>query len=434
MNSTPPFSRATGLSIRPSSGLFSISLAIFTRRRAWILSSLAACFGLAILYWACATPHYRATAVIEIQKESHGAFGLETTTSDRPSPAPSATPSTTTSPSRPKSAFFVRRAHPRGHPPHWPRDHARLLRASPRTHLPPPQALLLAQAARAALHSARRSPQSPLCRAQNFRPPPQDRARRGHPPRHHQLFRSRPGARRRSSSTPSSSRSSTTVSSPAPPPPHSLLPGSRRSSPLYASKPTRSMRALPPWTASPEPTATTMRTTSSSHDSIPSMPRSPPRSPAASCAKPSGAPSKAAIPRSSPGWVAIPPPGLTRKIPSPCSSRCVRRNPLPNRKSPNPPIAMARTGPPSPNNAPTSKIVQDSIQEEVHRLGERAHSDYDVSLQAESAARDAFTAAKGPGLPAHRHRRRSAARPSGGRREPRSLHQPAGPSPANRHP
>ena len=38
---------------------------------------------LALLYWACSTPHYRATAVIEIQKESHGAFGLENTTSDR---------------------------------------------------------------------------------------------------------------------------------------------------------------------------------------------------------------------------------------------------------------------------------------------------------------------------------------------------------------
>ncbi|MGB6611015.1 MAG: GumC family protein, partial [Acidobacteriaceae bacterium] len=61
--------------------------AIFTRRRAWILSSLAACFGLAILYWASSTPHYRATAVIEIQKESHGAFGLEATTSDRPASA-----------------------------------------------------------------------------------------------------------------------------------------------------------------------------------------------------------------------------------------------------------------------------------------------------------------------------------------------------------
>ncbi|MGB9032330.1 MAG: GNVR domain-containing protein, partial [Acidobacteriaceae bacterium] len=34
--------------------------------------------------------------------------------------------------------------------------------------------------------------------------------------------------------------------------------------------------------------------------------------------------------------------------------------------------------------------IQDSIQEEVHRLGERAHSDYEVSLQAENAARDAF--------------------------------------------
>ncbi|MGC2300398.1 MAG: exopolysaccharide transport family protein [Acidobacteriaceae bacterium] len=56
--------------------------AAFSRRRSWIFSSLAACIGLAIAYWAFATPNYRATAVIEIQKESHGAFGLDNTTSD----------------------------------------------------------------------------------------------------------------------------------------------------------------------------------------------------------------------------------------------------------------------------------------------------------------------------------------------------------------
>jgi succinoglycan biosynthesis transport protein ExoP len=61
--------------------------AIFNRRRAWILSSVALSLGLAALYWACATPHYQATAVIEIQKESHGAFGLENTTSDQQSTA-----------------------------------------------------------------------------------------------------------------------------------------------------------------------------------------------------------------------------------------------------------------------------------------------------------------------------------------------------------
>jgi Mrp family chromosome partitioning ATPase len=38
--------------------------------------------------------------------------------------------------------------------------------------------------------------------------------------------------------------------------------------------------------------------------------------------------------------------------------------------------------------------VQDSIQQEVHRLGERAHSDYEVAFQSENAARDAFTQQK----------------------------------------
>jgi uncharacterized protein involved in exopolysaccharide biosynthesis len=78
--------------------------AVFSRRRAWILSSLAACIGLAIAYWAFATPHYRATAVIEIQRESHGAFGLDNTTATA-HPERSATHSTTTSPSRRRSAF-----------------------------------------------------------------------------------------------------------------------------------------------------------------------------------------------------------------------------------------------------------------------------------------------------------------------------------------
>lgn len=61
--------------------------AVLYRRRAWIITSLAACFALVVLYWACATPRYRATAVIEVQKESHGAFGLENTTTDKPSNA-----------------------------------------------------------------------------------------------------------------------------------------------------------------------------------------------------------------------------------------------------------------------------------------------------------------------------------------------------------
>ena len=61
--------------------------AVFARRRAWIFSSLAICFGLALAWWLCTTPRYEAGAVIEIQKESHGAFGLENTTSDRQSTA-----------------------------------------------------------------------------------------------------------------------------------------------------------------------------------------------------------------------------------------------------------------------------------------------------------------------------------------------------------
>jgi succinoglycan biosynthesis transport protein ExoP len=59
--------------------------AVFVRRRAWIISSLALCCAAALLYWLCATPRYRATAVIEIQKDSHGAFGLDNATADSPS-------------------------------------------------------------------------------------------------------------------------------------------------------------------------------------------------------------------------------------------------------------------------------------------------------------------------------------------------------------
>jgi uncharacterized protein involved in exopolysaccharide biosynthesis/Mrp family chromosome partitioning ATPase len=61
--------------------------AVFSRRPAWFLSPLVLCFAAALLYWACATPHYRATAVIEIQKDSHGAFGLDNAVSDKQSTA-----------------------------------------------------------------------------------------------------------------------------------------------------------------------------------------------------------------------------------------------------------------------------------------------------------------------------------------------------------
>ena len=60
---------------------------VLARRRAWILAALALCSALAAVYWAWATPHYRATAQIEIQKEAHGAFGLDSTTADQPTTA-----------------------------------------------------------------------------------------------------------------------------------------------------------------------------------------------------------------------------------------------------------------------------------------------------------------------------------------------------------
>ncbi|HEX3663014.1 MAG TPA: exopolysaccharide transport family protein [Acidobacteriaceae bacterium] len=56
---------------------------VLWRRRLWIIGSLAFFCALALLDWALATPRYRATAVLEIQKESHGAFGLENSTTDR---------------------------------------------------------------------------------------------------------------------------------------------------------------------------------------------------------------------------------------------------------------------------------------------------------------------------------------------------------------
>jgi uncharacterized protein involved in exopolysaccharide biosynthesis/Mrp family chromosome partitioning ATPase len=55
---------------------------VLWRRRMWILGSLAFFGALALLDWALATPRYRATAVLEIQKESHGAFGLDNATTD----------------------------------------------------------------------------------------------------------------------------------------------------------------------------------------------------------------------------------------------------------------------------------------------------------------------------------------------------------------
>ncbi|HTW48183.1 MAG TPA: exopolysaccharide transport family protein [Acidobacteriaceae bacterium] len=56
--------------------------AVLARRRIWIVASLSVCCALALFYGLCATPRYRATAMIEVQKQSHGAFGLDNTTVD----------------------------------------------------------------------------------------------------------------------------------------------------------------------------------------------------------------------------------------------------------------------------------------------------------------------------------------------------------------
>lgn len=60
---------------------------VLFRRRSWIPVAVAVCLSVAILWCVCATPRYRATAEIEIQKESHGGFGLDNTTSDNQSTA-----------------------------------------------------------------------------------------------------------------------------------------------------------------------------------------------------------------------------------------------------------------------------------------------------------------------------------------------------------
>lgn len=62
-------------------------LRVLMRRRAWILCSLAFCCAAALLSWTLATPRYRATAIIEVQKQSHGAFGLDNATADAPTAA-----------------------------------------------------------------------------------------------------------------------------------------------------------------------------------------------------------------------------------------------------------------------------------------------------------------------------------------------------------
>lgn len=58
---------------------------VLLRRRAWILGAILLCCAAAILKWAMETPRYRATATIEVRTESRGGFGLDRATSDRKS-------------------------------------------------------------------------------------------------------------------------------------------------------------------------------------------------------------------------------------------------------------------------------------------------------------------------------------------------------------
>lgn len=60
---------------------------VLVRRRGWILAALAVSCALALVYGLGATRRYRAQAEIEVQKESQGAFGLENTTNDKESAA-----------------------------------------------------------------------------------------------------------------------------------------------------------------------------------------------------------------------------------------------------------------------------------------------------------------------------------------------------------
>lgn len=58
-------------------------LGVLARRRRWIFSCVAVCGAVALLYGILATRRYQATAEIEVEKESHGAFGLDSATADR---------------------------------------------------------------------------------------------------------------------------------------------------------------------------------------------------------------------------------------------------------------------------------------------------------------------------------------------------------------
>lgn len=61
---------------------------ILIRRRVWILGSFAITGFLALVYVFASTPHFRATAVIEVQKQPRGAFGLDASTGQTAAPGP----------------------------------------------------------------------------------------------------------------------------------------------------------------------------------------------------------------------------------------------------------------------------------------------------------------------------------------------------------
>lgn len=66
----------------PAEWTLSDLLSALARRRGWIIVALALTCSLTLIYGLSATRRYRATAEIEVEKESHGSFGLEKTTDD----------------------------------------------------------------------------------------------------------------------------------------------------------------------------------------------------------------------------------------------------------------------------------------------------------------------------------------------------------------
>jgi len=68
----------------PAEWTFADLLRVLARRHVWIVSGLALCSAIALIDWIAATPRYRATAIIEVHKQSRGAFGLDNATADAP--------------------------------------------------------------------------------------------------------------------------------------------------------------------------------------------------------------------------------------------------------------------------------------------------------------------------------------------------------------